>query len=99
MQFSAIFSVLTKYFEFHQARVIKCGRLEVVLNGSQYNRSWEVSEVISEPIERLLFKRFHCEVRLGRLSNELQDAIFEDPYHISFESTILFKDLPVKFKT
>ena len=48
---------------------------------------------------RLLFKCFRCETRLGRLSNELQDATFEDPYHISFESTILFQDLPANFET
>ena len=39
-----------------------------------------------------------CETRLGRLSNELQQATFEDP-DISFESTNLFKDLHAKFET
>ena len=37
--------------------------------------------------------------RLRRLSSEMQDATFEDPHHISFESTILFKDLPANFET
>ena len=50
-------------------------------------------------MERLLFKCFRCETRLGRSSSELQGATFEDPSHISFESTTLFKDLPVKFET
>ena len=50
-------------------------------------------------MERFLFKRFYCEIRLGRLSNKLEGVTFEDPYHISFESTILFKDLPARFET
>ena len=85
--------------KFYEAHVITSGRLEGVLNGLQYNLAWEVREVISEIMERLLFKRFHCETILERLSNELQDATFDDPYHVSFGSTILLKDLPVKFET
>ena len=50
-------------------------------------------------MERTLSKRFRCKTRLGRLSNELQEATFEDPDHISFESTNLFKDLHAKFET
>ena len=76
------FSVLMNeiILKFYEAHVITSGRLEGVLNGLQYNLAWEVREVISEIMERLLFKRFHCKTRLERLSNELQDATFNDPY-------------------
>ena len=33
------------------------------------------------------------------LSNELQEATFEDVDHVKFESTNLFKDLREKFET
>ena len=63
------------------------GRLEGVLNGSQYNRAWEVHEFISDAKKRLS-KLFRCQTRLGRLSNELQEATLEDPDHISCEAPI-----------
>ena len=50
-------------------------------------------------MEKVLFKCFCCEIRLGRFSNELQYTTFGDQYHISFDSTILFKDLPNTFET
>ena len=61
--------------------------------------AWEVHEAISESMERTLSKCFRCKTRLGRLSNKLQEATFEDLDHISFESTDLFKDLHAKFET
>lgn len=45
------------------------------------------------------FQRIRCRARLERLTNKLQEATFEDPDHISFESTDLFKDLHAKFET
>ena len=42
-------------------------------------------------MESLLLIFFRCEARLGRLSNEMQKATFEDSDHISFDSTNLFK--------
>ena len=42
-------------------------------------------------MEGLLSECFLCETRLGGLSNELQEATFEDPDHINCESTNLFK--------
>ena len=50
-------------------------------------------------MERLLSKFFCCETRLGRLSNETQEATFEDPDHMNFESINLFKNLHDKFET
>ena len=49
-------------------------------------------------MESLLSKRFFCKARLGRLFNELQEATFEDPDHISVESTNLFKVLHDRYK-
>ena len=45
------------------------------------------------------FKIFRCAAKLGTLCNEIQDTTFEDPDHISFESTNLFKNLHGKFET
>ena len=60
-----------------QPHVILSGRYDGVINGSQHNGEWEAHELISEAMERLLSKRFLCKARLGRLTNELQDATFE----------------------
>ena len=47
-----------------------------------------------------LWGYFRGEARLGRLStDEMQEATFEDPNHIYFESTNLFKNLHDKFET
>ena len=61
--------------------------------------AWEVYEVTSEAMKDFLLKFFQCEARLGKLSNEMQKATFENPDHISFESTNLLKNLYNKFET
>ena len=38
--------------------------------------------------KKRLSKLFRCQTRLGRLSNELQEATLEDPDHISCEAPI-----------
>ena len=55
------------------------------------------TRLFSEAMERLS-KRLSYETRYGRLSTDLQEATFEEPNHISFESTNLFKDLQDKFE-
>ena len=50
----------------YQARIVTSGSLEGVLNGSHYSWACEAHEVVSEAMERLLFKRFRCGIRLGR---------------------------------
>ena len=61
--------------------------------------TWEVYEVTLEAMESLPLKFFCCKARLGRLSNEMQEATFEDPDHISFEIINLFKHSLDKFET
>ena len=54
--------------------------------------AWEVHKAISDSMERTLSKRFRCKTRLGRLSNELQEATFADPdqdLHAKFETNKL----------
>ena len=63
------------------------------------NRAWEVYEVTSEAMEDFLLKFFQCEARIGKLSNEMREPTSENPDHISFESTNLFKNLHNKLET
>ena len=52
-----------------------------------------LQQLTSKGTGKLFFKRFRCETRLQRLTNDLQEVTFEDPDHASFESTNLCKDL------
>ena len=52
-----------------------------------------LQQLISEGTEKLFFKRFRCETRLQRLTNDLQEVTFEDPDHVSFESTKIYMTL------
>ena len=71
--------------KFYQACAIITGRLDVILNGLLMGSLWGY---------------FRGEARLGRLStNEMQEATFEDPNHICFESTNFLKNLHDKFET
>lgn len=63
------------------------------------DRTREVYEVTLEAMESLPLKFFRCEARLRRLSNEMQEATFEDPNHMSFEIINLFKHSLDKFET
>ena len=46
-----------------QSNVCSSGSLNGVLSASLYNKAWNVHEVMSEALERLLLKRFLAEVK------------------------------------
>jgi len=46
-----------------QSNVCSSGSLNGVLSASLYNKAWNVHEVMSEALERLLLKRFLVQVK------------------------------------
>ena len=67
------------------------------MSGSHYNRAWRVHEAASEAMERILFKRFICEVK-PTLSKELINLTSEDPESITFDSVDLCESLWERFE-
>ena len=69
----------------YQTRRCTFGYLCGVMRGGHYNRAWRIHEVVSETLERILYKRFLHE-KHPNISNELIDLASDEIDMVTFES-------------
>ena len=80
----------------YQTRMCTSGSLCGVMTGSHYNRAWRIHEVVSEALERILYKRFLHE-KHPNVSNELIDLASDEIDMVTFESLQRGESLGLKF--